>query len=95
MLSGSFGITLGQFGKILDLNTQELSVGLSAQAIFGCVASLIATYSLDRWNRTLQYGIDVFLLSIVIILFPFSNSLSEYLFYSGAIGFLTSVSYQT
>ena len=91
MLTGSFGITLGQFGKVLNLNTQELSVGLSAQAIFGCIASLLATYTLDRWNRDLQYAIDVFLLSLVIIFFPFSNSSTQYLFASGAIGFFTSV----
>lgn len=92
VLSGSYGITMNQFGQILDLKTTDLSLGLSAQAIFGCVASLIATYTLDRWNRNLQYAIDVFLLSIVIILFPFANSTAEYLFYSSAIGFFTSVS---
>lgn len=92
MLSGSFGITLGQFGNVLKLNTQDLSLGLSAQAIFGCIASLLATYTLDRWNRDLQYALDVFLLSLIIILFPFSNTYTQYLFYSGAIGFFTSVS---
>ena len=33
MLTGSYGITLTQFGNVLDLNTHKLSLGLRYESL--------------------------------------------------------------
>ena len=72
----------------MNINITELSIGLSLTGIFGCAGSLLATYSLDKFNRQLQYAFYTFILGLSNFVIPFCTSLLLYLFLSALQGFV-------
>jgi len=86
--SSIFGLSIIEFSKNLNSSIEQISYGLTLSYIFGTLGSLLATYSLDRFNRQLQFCLSNLILAINYLVFAFLTSLPLYFVNLAVNGFI-------
>jgi len=86
----AFGVSLQEYCRNINMDMKELSVGVSLSSVLGCISCLIAAYTLDKFNRQLQFGIFLIFYGLVTVIYPLATSYSVYLLNSALAGVIIS-----